>query len=288
MPLRFLVVASETPDQRADRRQAAGAASDETYAQTLADIEPGCVCDLVSCVDGTPVPPAETLRGYDAVVFAGSPIAMTEDNAATRSATEFMRAVFRSNVPAFGSCAGLQIATVAAGGRARTREPRLEAGFARGIVATEAGRSHPLLAGRPIAWDAPAMHSQEIAELPPGSLVLASTRTTPVQAAEIRFEGGVFWGVQYHPELTLGEIATALLRERDDLLEEGLAQDEGDLERFAARLAALGDAPDRRDLAWQLGLDEEITQPRRRMTEIHNFIDHLVRPRRRETPRAAA
>ena len=116
MPLRFLVVASETPDQRAERRQAAGAASDETYAQTLADIEPGCVCDLVSCVDGTPVPPAETLRGYDAVVFAGSPIAMTEDNAATRLAAEFMRAVFRSNVPTFGSCAGLQI------GRASCRE----------------------------------------------------------------------------------------------------------------------------------------------------------------------
>jgi len=222
------------------------------------------------------------------VFLCGSPMHVYEDTPEVRRMLDFTRSVFAQGVPAFGSCAGLQIATVAAGGRARTREPRLEAGFARGIVATEAGRSHPLLAGRPIAWDAPAMHSQEIAELPPGSLVRASTRTTPVQAAEIRFEGGVFWGVQYHPELTLGEIATALLRERDDLLEEGLAQDEGDLERFAARLAALGDAPDRRDLAWQLGLDEEITQPRRRMTEIHNFIDHLVRPRRRETPHAAA
>jgi GMP synthase (glutamine-hydrolysing) len=34
--------------------------------------------------------------------------------------------------------------------------------------------------------------------------------------------------------------------------------------------------PERRDLACQLGLDKEVTVPERRMTELRNFIDHIV------------
>ncbi len=59
---------------------------------------------------------------------------------------------------------------------------------------------HPLLEGRPLAFDAPAIHLDAIAELPGQATVLASNEMAPVQAAEIRHEGGLFWGVQYHPD----------------------------------------------------------------------------------------
>ncbi|WP_348272292.1 gamma-glutamyl-gamma-aminobutyrate hydrolase family protein [Methylobacterium sp. UNC378MF] len=65
----------------------------------------------------------------------------------TRRTVAFMRAVFASGTPSFGSCAGLQVATVAAGGTVRPNLRGYEAAFARRITATERGRSHPLLAG---------------------------------------------------------------------------------------------------------------------------------------------
>ena len=272
LPLRFLILASETPDQREARRKEVGAASDETYAETLRAIDPGISCDHLSCVDGTPPPPTQALQAYDGIVLSGSPIQMHADTPETRSAAAFMTHVFEAGVPAFGSCAGLQIACVAAGGRCKPRSPRMEAGFVRGIVATDAGRNHPLLAGRPLVWDAPAMHSDEVAVLPDGATILAGTRTTPVQAVEIRRGAGLFWGVQYHPELSLAEIAAALRRQADDLLDQKLVADEAALEAHAARIDALDSAPDRRDLAWQLGLDREVTEPERRMREIGNFI----------------
>ena len=43
---------------------------------------------------------------------------------------------------------------------------------------------------------------------------------------------------------------------------------------------ALHDAPQRRDLAWRLGLDPQVTEPERRSVEIRNFIEHLVLPTR--------
>lgn len=174
---------------------------------------------------------------------------------------------------------------MAAGGTVRAMGDRREAGFARRIFRTDSGRDHPLLAGRPGAFDAPAIHTDEVAELPPGAILLASNGTTTVQAAEIRSGKGVFWGVQYHPEISLFEVAAALRRQSDDLIEHGLAAEEGAVEQHAALVEALHDAPERRDLAWQLGLDEEVTVPRKRAVEIHNFVEHLVLPTRSQRGR---
>ncbi len=79
MPLRFLIVASETPDQREARRKDVGAASDETYADTLRTIEPEIACETVSCVDGTTPPSSEALGAFDGIVLSGSPIQMHAD-----------------------------------------------------------------------------------------------------------------------------------------------------------------------------------------------------------------
>jgi GMP synthase (glutamine-hydrolysing) len=97
---------------------------------------------------------------------------------------------------------------------------------------------------------------------------------------EIRQGESVFWGVQYHPELSLEEVAPALRRQADVLLKDGLARDRGALEAFAGLVEALAEAPDRRDLAWQLGLDAQVTETKLRRLELRNFIDRLAAARR--------
>ncbi len=144
-----------------------------------------------------------------------------------------MRGVFASGTPAFGSCAGLQVATVAAGGSVRPSRRGREAGFARRITPTEAGRDHGLLVGRPAAFDAPAFHSDEVETLPEKSTLLACNAVTQVQAVEIKHGAGVFWGAQYHPELDLYEVAGALRRQADELVEEGFAGTHEALEEHA-------------------------------------------------------
>jgi GMP synthase (glutamine-hydrolysing) len=197
-----------------------------------------------------------------------------------------MRAVFASGTPSFGSCAGLQVATVAAGGTVRRNARGREAGFARRITPTAAGAGHPLLDGRPPAFDAPSVHGDEVETLPEGGTLLASNVVTAVQAVEIRSDKGIFWGVQYHPELSLREIAAALRRQQDDLLQAGLVDSPETLAGHADLIDALGRMPERRDLAWRLGLDRELTERHRRTTELRNFIDHLVKPTRSARMRA--
>ena len=193
------------------------------------------------------------LAAYDAVFLSGSPMHLYEATPEVGRQLDFMRAVFASGTPSFGSCVGLQVAAVAAGGSVRANRRGHEAAFARRIMVTDAGRNHPLMAGRPDVYDAAAIHSDEIDELPPeGATLLATNRVTRIQAAEIRFGPGVFWGVQYHPELPLSEIADAIRRQASDLLDQDLARSRDDVESYASLIDALDTEPGRRDLAWRL------------------------------------
>ena len=281
--MQFLVAESETADERDARRESAGKSSGETYAATLDQLHPGCTITIVAPADpDAPRMSFDEIAAFDAVFVTGSPLHVYDDTPEVRRQLAFMRAVFASGVPSFGSCAGLQLAVVAAGGTVRAMTDRLEAGIARRIVATEQGRDHPLLAGRPTVWDAPGIHGDEVETLPPDADLLATNTVTRVQAAEIRHLGGVFWGVQYHPELAMGEIAAALRRQSASLVEAELATTEADVGSVAERLDALHRAPQDRSLRWLLGVDREFADEDRRRTELRNFLAHLSLLRRDE------
>ena len=273
----FLVAESETADEREARRRHAGKSSGETYAATLRQLRPDAEITIVAPADDdAQVYATDALGLFDAVFITGSPLHVYDDSPEVRRQLSFMRSVFASGTPSFGSCAGLQLAVAAAGGKVRKMPQRMEAGIARRITPTDAGRDHPLLAGRAASWDAPAIHGDEVETLPADAILLASNAVTTIQAAEIRHDGGVFWGVQYHPELALGEIAVALRRQAEDIVEAGLAETAGDVEHRADQLDALHHDPDRRSLLWVLGVDREFADEAHRRTELNNFLDHLA------------
>ena len=280
-PFHVLVAESEPPEARERRRRSVGYSSGESFARTLAWLSPDLRIDRAKPADAdAAVLTPDRIAAYDAVFVTGSPLHVYDDTPEVQRELAFMRAVFRSGTPAFGSCAGLQVATVAAGGTVRSMGAVREVGFARRLWKTDEGRTHPLLGGRPPAWDAPAVHTDEVEALPDGATLLASNATTTVQAVEIRHEGGIFWGVQYHPELSLAEIAAALRRQASDLIEHGLARDQASVDAQAALVDALGSEPTRLDLAWRLGVDAQIADKALRSTELRNFFQHLVAPTR--------
>ncbi|MBV9749846.1 MAG: type 1 glutamine amidotransferase [Acetobacteraceae bacterium] len=278
-PFRFLIAESETPEARERRRASVGRSSGETYRDTLHALVPDAECGLVSPAEASAaLPDRAALEDYDAVFLTGSPLHVYQDTPEVRRQLGFMRAVFASGTPSFGSCAGLQVAVTVAGGTVRESRRGHEAAFARRITPTAAGAIHKLLDGRPAAYDAPTIHADEVERLPEGATLLATNAVTRVQAAEIRHGNGIFWGVQYHPELPLDEIAAAIRRQTGELIEQGLARDAAAVQAYASQIEALHREPERRDLAWQLGLDQQVTDPALRRTELRNVIEHLVKP----------
>jgi GMP synthase (glutamine-hydrolysing) len=287
MGLRLLVIEGNVREVREASRAAIGKTPSETYADVLIEIAPDAACDLCFPTDeGANLPDLASAETYDGVAMTGSALNLYDGGPDVRRQIELARAVFSARTPFFGSCWGLQVATAVAGGDVLRNPLGREIGFARNIALNDAGRVHPMLAGRPAAYDAPCTHIDIVALPPQGAVALASNAMSAVQAAEIVWNGGRFWGVQYHPEYSFGEIASIIERRAAVLAAEGFFASEYGAKAHCDDLRALDEAPAPREIAWRLGVDSEIIDPRRRRTELRNFIDNLVRPEKSRRGRA--
>lgn len=281
MSLRLLVVEGNTATDRARHAGSRGATPSQAYAEVLRDLAPDAVVDIAFPADrGANLPDSGGLAGYDGVALTGSSLNLYDMTPEIRAQVDLAREVLASGTPVFGSCWGLQVLTTAAGGVVRRNPKGREMGFARKIVPTEAGRSHPMLAGRPVAYDAPAVHLDEVETMAPGTTLLASNAMSAVQAVEIRVGAAVAWAVQYHPEFSLAEVAAIGRAIGPRLTEEGFFEDDAAVTRWSADLVALNADPANRTIAWRHGLDGELLDTGRRRTEIANWIAAMVRPTR--------
>lgn len=156
----------------------------------------------------TPFDP-QLLTQADAVIFAGSSVDWTTDAPEAAPLRAAMEMVFAAGKPVWGSCNGLQLAAVVLGGAVGASTKGVETGLARDVRITEVGRGHPMLATRQNGFAAPCIHRDEVTRLPDGAQLLAGNAHSPVQSMAF-VQGGVeFWGTQYHPELSLSQIALA-------------------------------------------------------------------------------
>lgn len=279
-PLRLLVVEGNTREARASYAAGFGGLTPaQAYAEQIVAIEPGALTDIcLPADDGANLPDGAGLEAYDGVFLTGSALHIYEPSPAVARQIELMRAIYASGTPCFGSCWGIQIGSVAAGGTVTANPKGREVGFARRIAPTEAGRGHKLLESRPASFDAPAIHLDTIALPAHGTTILASNAYSQVQAAEIRHNGGSFWGVQYHPEFPLKQVASILGRMVPLLIDEGFRRDEASAQAWLDDLRTLDAEPQRQDLAWAHGLDREVLDTERRVTELRNFVEHRIKP----------
>lgn len=279
MTLRFLVIEGNDATGRNNRKRSYGMTPAQSYSAALNTLEPEAICDIAQPADeGSNLPDAAGLESYDGVFLTGSALYINDGGPAIARQIDLMREVYRSGTPSFGSCWGLQIGATAAGGTVIQNPLKREIGFARKIMVNDQGASHPLLEGRPRVFDAPAVHLDIVSVPPADCMILASNDLTPVQAAEIHHEGGTFWGVQYHPEFCLAELAAILSNLATTMADEGFFLTEEEHTRYVADLNSLHQDRSRADLAWRFGLDDQVLDDACRLTELRNFIKMRVKP----------
>ena len=278
---RLLVIEGNSPQSLAEHEAVGGTPAHQGYSNLLRELIPGAVVD--TCHPGDPsatLPEGESLAGYDGIAITGSSLHIYNGDLPVTRQIDLVRAALTTGTPIFGSCWGLQVITAAAGGSVRKNPNGREIGFGRGIRLTEAGRKHPMYAGKLDVFNAPTVHLDEVETLAPGTTVLATNAVSDVQSAEIRTNGSVAWAVQYHPEYPLREVAAIVRRIGARLIEEGFFSDEADFKTFAHDLDTLDRDPECKRLAWRHGISKNILDKKLRVSEVANWIEFQVLPTR--------
>jgi GMP synthase (glutamine-hydrolysing) len=276
-----ILIADGTPAVWQAERAGFGIPSNFSLFASAAQLHhPDIRCTPLNIADGEALPLGTALADFDGVMLPGSPLHIYDRTSSVTRQIDFARAIFAAGVPVWGSCWGLQLATVALGGSVRRNPRGRELPIARAITVTEAGRAHPLLASRPAVFDALCSHLDEIETLPSNSQVLAANKLSSIQAIATKTPcGGSFLGTQYHPEHTLAVSAALIEMRATELVEEGFGTERSEIVAIAADYRALATEPTRRDLIWRYGIASEIMDPIRRTTEIGNWLRTVVEPR---------
>ncbi|MBV9556134.1 MAG: type 1 glutamine amidotransferase [Pseudolabrys sp.] len=258
-----------------------GTIASQGYSNLLRELLPGAHVDVAYPGDTNAVlPEGQALEGYDGVAITGSSLHVYEGGPEVSRQVELVRAILATGTPVFGSCWGLQVITVAAGGSVRRNPKGREIGFGRSIRLNEAGRKHPMYAGKHNVFNAPTVHMDEVEMVPEGMTVLASNETSDVQSVELRTKNSVAWGVQYHPEYPMRELAVIVRRIGTRLISEGFFTNAGDVDEFANELDALDKNPEEKRLAWRNGISKNVLDRKLRTLEVANWIEFQVLPMR--------
>jgi GMP synthase-like glutamine amidotransferase len=153
--------------------------------------------------------PPRRLDAYDAVLLFGGAqnVDQEDEHAWLRREDDFVRGLVEHEVPTLGVCLGAQLLAKAAGAHVGP-SPEPEFGFTRVELAAGAA-GDPLFGGLPWEFDVWNAHGYAF-EVPNGGVELARSRVCS-QAFRL---GSAAWGVQFHPEIRVEQVARWLTEDR--------------------------------------------------------------------------
>jgi GMP synthase (glutamine-hydrolysing) len=234
---------------------------------------------LLPADPGCELPEGTALENYQGIMWTGCNLTIFHhDDQRVVGMIDLAKKIYEVGVPSFGTCWGIQMAAVAAGGEVKVNPKGREMGIGRKIYLTAEGISHPFYAGKPPVFDGFISHYDEVTGLPPNSTLLACNDFTHVQALAVTHQKGTFWAIQYHPEYHLHAMARLIVAREELLIREGFFKDRDDMLLHVERMETLHENPDRKDLRWQLAVDDDIIDPAIRQCEVKNWLERLVVP----------
>jgi len=305
---RILVIDGYTAEGRAELEKAGATQAGKLYERMLkkasrralgveAEIEIIYPSDVPATEPVEPCP--SDFESFDAVAWTGCSLSIlaAEDPKVIRQ-LKLAKHFFHVGLPQFGSCWAVQIAATAAGGKCDKNPRGREMGIGRKIYLTPDGRHHPMYAGKQSAFDVFTSHEDEVVKLPPNALVLAQNNWSGVQAAVVHYAEGEFWGVQYHPEYDLKELAMLTKARTVKLTNMGFFKSSSDAQEYVDELMDIHNSiqnhgPEalqkyfvsppaasliRRDLMWKLGIDSDVLLESIRCREVENWLSFQVAP----------
>jgi len=276
-PVSLCIINGYPRKNRADLDEAKVTQAHDLYLRLLENYLPNGNFDILYVADlDVGLPTGANLSSYDGYIWTGSNLTIYDDVPEVTRQIELCQAIYKAGVPQYGSCWGVQMAALAAGGEVKKNPRGREWSIARDITLTDAGQSHPMYTGKQHKFDGFIMHLDEVTHISPGGALLATNEHTPVQALAVKHGKGEFWATQYHPEFTLYEMARLIIARWPALVKEGFFKDEAEVKALVDNMTTLSENQQNAALRQELSIGDDILDDAIRQSEVKNWLQYLV------------
>ena len=242
--MKLLIVEGNNKETRIEREKFGIKPYHIIFQDMLKYLIPNAVIDIVFPADTEKkLPSTEQLKLYDGLLWTGSSLSVLDDTPSVNQQLNFANSVFKSGIPFYGSCWGLQVAAHVAGGVIGKSNNGLELGISKSIKLTESGKKSPFLKNRTDDYRALCIHYDEIITPPKNATILAYNEHSKVQAITFNYLKSTFFGVQYHPEFKPSDMALIISFLSDKLIKDDFFNSQMEADEFILNLIDINHIP---------------------------------------------
>ena len=228
--LELLIVEGNTRKENLNFKEAGCVPQSKNFEEQIKSIIPNCKIDIVEPGDEIGVNKIiGKLNRYNGIIFTGSTLRINEESEEVKKHIKFVKKCFEKEKKIFAACWGLQITTIAAGGKCRTSPKGPHVGIAQNIEINENGRKDKLYSTKPKKFTTPAFNYDEVVVPPKNSVLLASNSINKYQALYFKVGKSEIWGLQYHPEIPYDYMIKLIKHRSKNLIEKKIFKDSNEI-----------------------------------------------------------
>ena len=201
MSLNVLIVEGNNPKDSEVFIKAAKATCSENLKNIVLKLDPSSKVTIINPEnDDETNEVLENMDQYNGIIFTGGAMRLNDMTDVIKKHINFASNCFKHNNKILAICWGLQVCSVAAGGKVAAGKNGAHIGIATDVEINDEGKNNPIFKNKKFRFNTPAFNFDEVCELPKGATLLASDKVNKNMGIYFKSGNSEIWGLQYHPD----------------------------------------------------------------------------------------
>ena len=218
--LNILIVEGNDPKNNEFFKKAAKASCSENLKNLVMKLEPNSEIKIINPIrDNETETVLDNITSYHGIIFTGGAMRLNDMTDEIKKHLNFASNCFKYKNKILAICWGLQVCSVAAGGKVAPGKNGAHVGIASDIEISEEGKKNLIYKNKKLKFTSPAFNYDEVCEIPIGATVLSSDNVNRVMGLYFTSGKSKIWGLQYHPDYEYWQMINLSNARKDRILE---------------------------------------------------------------------
>ena len=181
--------------------KAAGASAADNLKNLILKIEPSINTEIINPgYDDETRSALNNMNKYNGIVFTGGAMRVNDMTDVIKKHINFASNCFTQKKKILAICWGLQVCSIAAGGKVNPGKNGAHIGIASDVIINNEGQKHFIYKDKKKFFTSPAFNFDEVNELPKDAILLSSDKVNNVMGVSFNAGSSEIIGLQYHPD----------------------------------------------------------------------------------------
>ena len=258
--MNLLIVEGNDPRNNQIFVNAAKASCSENLKNLVLKLEPNSTIKIINPARDQDTKSAlENINNYHGIIFTGGAMRLNDMTDEIKKHIDFASNCFKYENKILAICWGLQVCSVAAGGKVAPGKNGAHVGIASDIEINDEGRKNLIYKDKKLKFTSPAFNYDEVCETPEDATLLSSDKVNKVMGLYFTSGKSKIWGLQYHPDYEYWQMINLSNARKDRILKNTNFSNENEFQNHLDYIKE----------------EEKKLNFRDRTCEVRNWLDHI-------------